>query len=83
MKVAGSSVIVVGRSENADGNEDFLVRSYNAASGALRFEHRFDASGGFDAAHAAAVRGKRLFAAGESESGAADADITVRGLSAR
>jgi len=81
--VAGSSVIVVGRSENANGNEDFLVRGYNAASGALRFEHRFDASGGFDAAHAAAVRGKRLFAAGESESGAADADITVRGLSAR
>lgn len=83
VSVAGSSVIVVGHSENAAGDEDFLVRSYDAASGALRFEHRFDAAGGFDAAHAAAVKGKRLFVVGEGESAAGDADVAVRALVAR
>lgn len=59
----GNRVFAVGTSANASLNEDFLVRAYNAQTGALLWQDRFD-NGGGELAFAVAVQGDRVFSAG-------------------
>jgi outer membrane protein assembly factor BamB len=57
-------VFAVGTSTNNELNSDFLVRAYNAQTGALLWQDRFD-NGGGELAFAVAVQGDRVFTVGD------------------
>ena len=79
----GSRIFVAGFSRNAAGNDDFLVRAYDARHGDLLWEDQFDKAGDLDGAAAIAVQGRRVFAAGEGTNAAGNLDFLVRAYNAR
>jgi hypothetical protein len=78
LAVWGGQVFAAGSGERAAGNQDFLVRAYDAKSGALRWEDRADIAGLNDAAFALAVEGGQVFAAGFGTNAAGHQDFLVR-----
>jgi hypothetical protein len=82
LAVAEGLVFAAGSGQRAAGNEDFLVRAYDATSGALRWENQVDPAGGFDGVNALAVEGGRLFAAGFVTSAAGNFDALIRAYDA-
>jgi hypothetical protein len=83
LAVGGGGVFVAGSGERAAGNQDFLVRAYEAKSGALRWEDQVDPAGGFDGVNALAVEGGRLFAAGFVTNAAGNFDALLRAYEAK
>jgi hypothetical protein len=61
---ANGRVVVVGSAQNAAGNSDFVVRAYDAKSGALLWKDRVDVAGGDDAATAVVLDDDRVIVAG-------------------
>jgi hypothetical protein len=62
--VAGKQVIVVGHSQDAAGNFDWLVRTYKVADGVLLWQDQFDRDGKNAEALAVTVLGKAVFVGG-------------------
>lgn len=73
---AGGRVFAAGRGTNAVGDDDFLVRAYDSASGALLWQDQVD--GGNAEAVASTVVGKQVFAVGRLTNAAGDFDFLVR-----
>ena len=61
---AGGFVFAAGGGWNAAGNTDFLVRAYDAVTGALQWQDQLDRGAGNDYAHAIMAKGGHVFAAG-------------------
>lgn len=74
--VGGSTV----RTKNPDGSFDldWLVRSYDAASGDVRWQDRFDLGGREDFASSLAVSPAGVFVAGSGSTAAARSDFLIR-----
>jgi hypothetical protein len=83
LAVGGGRVFAAGSGERAAGNQDFLVRAYEAKSGALRWEDQVDPAAGFDGVNALAVQGERLFAAGFVTNAAGNFDVLLRAYEAK
>jgi hypothetical protein len=64
-------------------NCDFLVRAYDAASGAVRWTQRIDNNSGDDRAFALAVENDRVYAIGGLGNGASPPDWTIRAFDAQ
>lgn len=79
----GDAVFVGGSATNGAGNNDFLVRAYDARTGALVWEDQFDLAGGFDSTRAVAKDGNRVFAAGVGQDAAGNDTWLVRAYNAR
>jgi hypothetical protein len=76
----GSTVYAAGDGALPDSGSslDFLVRAYDAGTGALLWEDKHDEAGGGDAAIGIAARRGRVLAAGGVVSEAGDLDLAVR-----
>jgi hypothetical protein len=83
LAMEGGQVFAAGFVTNAAGNQDFLVRAYEARSGTLRWIDQVDPAGGFDGVNALAVEGDRLFAAGFVTNAAGNFDAFLRAYEAR
>ena len=83
LAAGAGQVFAGGFSTNAEGNQDFLVRAYNAKTGALLWEDQVDPVGGFDGVNALAVEGGRLFAAGFITNAAGNFDALLRAYEAK
>ena len=64
VEAAGGRVFTCGVVSTAAGNDDWIVRAHDAATGALLWEDRLDVAGGRDAAFDLDVRGQVVVAAG-------------------
>ena len=82
LTVGEGRVFAAGSGQRAAGNEDFLVRAYDAKSGALLWEDQVDKAGGFDGVNALAVERGRLFAAGFVTNAAGNFDAFLRAYEA-
>ena len=82
--VKGNRVFVAGLGTNSAGNEDFLVRAYNAKTGALLWEDQFDKAGLDEVAGSIVARGNRVFVGGSGIRDAAvgDLDFVLRAYDA-
>ncbi len=78
MVVADGRVFAVGGVEPVPGSPDFVVRAYDAMTGALLWEDEFDKSGSNDQASAVATALGRVFAAGFATNAAGDTDFLLR-----
>ncbi len=67
--VLGSRVFIAGHASDALGNTDFLVRAYDADTGALVWQDLSDGPGNFDNASALDGRGNLLYVTGRMGSG--------------
>jgi hypothetical protein len=77
--VDANRVFAAGYVTNADGNYDFLVRGYNAKTGALLWEDQDDKGGpGGDRALTVTAANGRVYAAGDTANSAGNTDILVR-----
>jgi putative pyrroloquinoline-quinone binding quinoprotein len=83
LAVGEGQVFAAGSGQRAAGNEDFLVRAYDAKSGALLWEDQVDPAGGFDGANALALARGRLFAAGFVTNAAGHFDVLIRAYEAK
>jgi glucose dehydrogenase len=83
LAAGAGQVFAAGFGTNAAGNQDFLVRAYDAKSGALRWEDRVDKAGLNDAAFALAVEGGQVFAAGFGTNAAGNQDFLIRAYQAK
>jgi hypothetical protein len=83
MASGGGQVFVAGSGESAAGNQDFLVRAYDAKTGALLWEDQVDKAGDFDGVNALAVEGRWLFAAGFVTNAAGNFDVLIRAYAAK
>ena len=62
--VSDNQVLVAGRVTNASGNTDWLVRAYDAGTGAVKWTDQWDLAGKDDYANALAMSGNQVFVAG-------------------
>jgi hypothetical protein len=83
LAVREGQVFAAGSGQRAAGNEDFLVRAYEAKSGTLLWEDQVDPAGGFDGVNALAVARGRLFAAGFVTNAAGNFDVLLRAYKAK
>jgi outer membrane protein assembly factor BamB len=83
LAVGEGQVFAAGSGQSAAGNEDFLVRTYDAKSGTLLWEDQVDKAGGFDGVNAIAVERGRLFAAGFVTNAAGNFDVLIRAYDAK
>jgi PQQ-like domain len=83
LAVGGGRVFAAGSGQRTPGNEDFLVRAYDATSGALLWEDQVDQAGGFDGVNAIVVERGRLFAAGFVTNAAGNFDVLIRAYEAK
>lgn len=65
---ASGMVLVAGRSQDADCNLDWLVRTYDGVDGALLWEVQYDRGGGSDEAQTVVVLGTGAFVGGRTDS---------------
>lgn len=77
------SVFVAGEGTNAAGDQDFLVRAYEAASGTLLWADQRDLAGGDDVARAIGVAKGRVFVAGEGMTATDFTDVLIRAYDAQ
>jgi PQQ-like domain len=64
---AGERVVAVGSAQNAAGNTDFVVRAYDAKTGALLWKDQVNAGGANDAASAVVIEGDVVVVGGTSQ----------------
>jgi glucose dehydrogenase len=83
LAVGEGQVFAAGSGQRTAGNEDFLVRAYDAKSGALLWKDQVDKAGGFDGVNALGVAQGRLFAAGFVTNAAGNFDVLVRAYEAK
>jgi hypothetical protein len=76
--MGSGQVFAAGSDTNAAGNRDFLVRAYQANTGALLWEDQVDKAGDADRAFALAVGEGQMFAAGFGTNAAGNQDFLVR-----
>ncbi|MDH3685970.1 MAG: PQQ-like beta-propeller repeat protein, partial [Myxococcales bacterium] len=79
--IQGKRVFVAG-STLIGGDREFLVRAYDARTGGELWSDLFDLAGGGDGASRIAVKGRRVFAAGQVDNGS-DSDVLLRTLDAK
>ena len=79
---ADGRVVAVGNALNAAGNSDFIVRAYNAKTGAPLWNDRVDLTGGADAAKAVVMDDQLVVVAGIGV-GAAGSELILRVYDAR
>jgi hypothetical protein len=82
LAVGNGIVFLGGYGTKADGNADWLVRAYNAASGALVWQDHYESGPNFDTAYTLVVDGDRLFAGGAASTESAGIAV-VRAYNAR
>src|SRR5262245_24957759 len=75
---SGQLVVAVGSAQNAAGNSDFLVRTYDANTGTLLWTDLVDVAGGEDAARAVALDDSRVFVAGVGVDGSGTGLLILR-----
>jgi outer membrane protein assembly factor BamB len=78
LAVGRGQVFAAGSDTNAAGNRDFLVRAYQAKTGALLWEDQVDKAGDADRAFALAVGEGQVFAAGFGTNAHGNQDFLVR-----
>jgi hypothetical protein len=78
LAVGEGRVFAAGSGQRMAGHEDFLVRAYNAKTGALLWEDQVDRAGFDDAALALTVREGHVFIAGFGTHAAGNNDFLVR-----
>jgi len=72
LAVHGNLVFAAGVVHRGTGNRDWLVRAYDAKTGALRWEDQFDRAGLLDRARHVVVDDGRVFVTGTAQSAAPD-----------
>ncbi len=65
------------------GEEEFVVRAYDAKTGDLLWDDQFDKGGGFNVAFAITAQGNMVYAAGFGETAGGDFEFVVRAYDAR
>jgi hypothetical protein len=76
-------VAAVGSAQNADGDDDFVVRVYHARTGKLSWKDRVDVASANDAATAVVLDDERIFVAGTSTDAAGDSQLLLRAYAAK
>jgi outer membrane protein assembly factor BamB len=71
-------VVVVGSAHTASGDSDFVVRTYDATSGALLWADQVDVAGGDDEASAVVMDGQRVVVLGHGVNGRGDSVLLLR-----
>jgi hypothetical protein len=82
LAVSGNRVFVTGFGTNASGNIGWLVRAYDASSGAVLWTDQWDLAGGHSYALALDVSGNRVFVAGFDTNASGNWNWLVRGYDA-
>ena len=78
MALQAERVFVVGASQNAAGNFDFIVRAHDARTGALAWQDVVDKAGLRDVATDVVTAGDRVVVGGETRTTAGNDDLLVR-----
>lgn len=81
--VKGNRVFAAGTGRTAEGAMQWVVRAYDAKTGAVLWQDRFDNGGGNSIAFAIAVKGRRVFAAGRGVVAQETAAWVVRAYDAK
>ena len=79
--VSGNQVFVAGSGTNASGNFDWLVRAYDAGTGAVLWTDQWDL-GGYGSANALAISANQVFVAGVGHNASGNFDWLVRAYDA-
>ncbi len=77
VRVASGHVFVTGSVGRYPG-EDLRMRAYDAATGVLEWEDRYDKAQGWDRGIDLAVDGSRVFVVGAATGGAGGTDFLIR-----
>jgi hypothetical protein len=78
LAVGSGQVFAAGSDTNAAGHRDFLVRAYQAKTGAQLWEDQVDKAGFDDAAVAVAAGGGQVVAGGVGTKAAGNFDVLIR-----
>jgi hypothetical protein len=76
-------VVAVGSAQNEDGNTDFLVRTYNAKTGALLWTDRIDIAQASDTATAVVLDGDRVIVGGTGTDASGSNRVLLRAYVAK
>ena len=80
----GNRVYAAGRGETAGGDDEFVVRAYDAKTGDLLWDDQFDNGGGRNIANAITAQGNMVYAAGRGRTAGGNVDeFVVRAYDAR